>query len=142
MSKLIIKVEGAHNLIPMDILGKSDPYCVLHFESATAKTRVINSNCNPVWNETFEFPVQDFNSIVRFEIWDYDILSKPDHEGSYEVEVAYLLPGPNSMYQHLVHPKYPNGCGTISVTLDLVIPEEKLEKYRLAHSEHQEKIKL
>ena len=55
----------------MEMIGKSDPYVVLYVRAMfKVKTKVINNNLNPVWNETFELIADDkeTQSIV-FEVW-------------------------------------------------------------------------
>ncbi|ONK58305.1 uncharacterized protein A4U43_C09F10800 [Asparagus officinalis] len=37
----------------------SDPYVVVKVENQTAKTKVINSCLNPVWNEELTFSIKD-----------------------------------------------------------------------------------
>jgi len=42
------------------MIGKSDPYVVLHIRPIfKVKTKVIDNNLNPVWNETFELIAED-----------------------------------------------------------------------------------
>jgi len=38
--------------------GSSDPYAILTVGASTYKTSVISNNCNPVWDETYDFPVE------------------------------------------------------------------------------------
>lgn len=42
------------------------------------KTRVVQDNLNPVWNETFNFMIESINPNpnVKFEVFDEDI----DHD--------------------------------------------------------------
>jgi len=39
--------------------GASDPYAVLIFDGEKKKTKVIDDNLNPEWNETFDFPLKE-----------------------------------------------------------------------------------
>ena len=47
-----IDVISASNLPNEDIIGKSDPYAVLTCGDWTSKTKVIDNNLNPEWNES------------------------------------------------------------------------------------------
>lgn len=58
--KLSVTVVRANNLINTDLIGKSDPYVVLYVRPMfKVKTKVIDDNLNPEWNETFEVLVED-----------------------------------------------------------------------------------
>jgi Ca2+-dependent lipid-binding protein len=58
--KLSVTVVRANNLINADLVGKSDPYVVLYVRPMfKVKTKVIDDNLNPEWNETFEVIVED-----------------------------------------------------------------------------------
>jgi Ca2+-dependent lipid-binding protein len=58
--KLTVQVIKATNLKNLEMVGKSDPYVRLYVRVLfKEKTRVIDNNLNPVWNEQFEFDVED-----------------------------------------------------------------------------------
>lgn len=58
--KLTVQVLKATNLKNLEMVGKSDPYVRLYVRVLfKEKTRVIDNNLNPVWNEQFEFDVED-----------------------------------------------------------------------------------
>ena len=49
--------------MPMDLSGKSDPYCVFQFGEPgknleKQQSNYIEQDLNPVWNEVFTFDVQ------------------------------------------------------------------------------------
>ncbi len=55
-----MQVIKATNLKNLEMVGKSDPYVRLYVRVLfKEKTRVIDNNLNPVWNEQFEFDVED-----------------------------------------------------------------------------------
>ncbi|XWS17094.1 hypothetical protein CRYUN_Cryun33cG0038400 [Craigia yunnanensis] len=58
---LSVTVICADNLPVVDLMGKADPYVVLTLKKSEArnKTRVVNDSLNPVWNQTFDFVVED-----------------------------------------------------------------------------------
>jgi hypothetical protein len=58
--KLTVTVVRADSLKNMEFIGKSDPYVVLFIRPIfKEKTRVIDDNLNPEWNETFELITED-----------------------------------------------------------------------------------
>lgn len=60
MGKLTITILRANDLKNMELVGKSDPYVVVHIRPLfKVKTKVVDNNLNPVWNETFELIAED-----------------------------------------------------------------------------------
>ena len=50
----------ANDLKNMEMIGKSDPYVVVHIRPLfKVKSKVVENNLNPVWNETFELIAED-----------------------------------------------------------------------------------
>ncbi|XP_004291438.1 PREDICTED: synaptotagmin-4-like [Fragaria vesca subsp. vesca] len=76
---LSVTVISAEDLPIVDFMGKADPYVVLLMKKSEAKqkTRVITNNLNPVWNQTFDFMVEDaLHEMVIIEVWDHDTFGK------------------------------------------------------------------
>lgn len=59
----------------------SDPYVVVKVENQTAKTKVINSCLNPVWNEELTFSIKDPHSELKLEVFDKDRFKSDDKMG-------------------------------------------------------------
>ncbi|KAF5744331.1 synaptotagmin-5 [Tripterygium wilfordii] len=58
--KLTVTVVKANDLKNMEMIGKSDPYVVLFIRPLyKVKTRVVENNLNPVWNQSFELIAED-----------------------------------------------------------------------------------
>lgn len=58
--KLTVTVVKANSLKNMEMIGKSDPYVVVHIRPLfKLKTRTVENNLNPVWNEDFDLIVED-----------------------------------------------------------------------------------
>lgn len=58
--KLTLTVVKANELKNMEMIGKSDPYVVLYIRPLfKVKTKVVDNNLNPVWDETFELIAED-----------------------------------------------------------------------------------
>ncbi|KAF7806445.1 synaptotagmin-5-like [Senna tora] len=76
---LSVTVVSAEDLPATDLLGKSDPFVVLTMKKSETKckTRVVNNTLNPVWNQTFDFVVEDgLHDMLMVEIWDHDTFGK------------------------------------------------------------------
>jgi len=57
---LKVTIVKATDLKNMEMIGKSDPYVVLYIRPLfKVKTKVINNNLNPVWDQTFELIAED-----------------------------------------------------------------------------------
>ncbi|XP_041027273.1 protein C2-DOMAIN ABA-RELATED 11 [Juglans microcarpa x Juglans regia] len=59
----------------------SDPYVVVKLGTQTAKTKVINSCLNPVWNEELSFSVTEPVGVLNFEVFDKDRFKADDKMG-------------------------------------------------------------
>ncbi|PWA87882.1 C2 domain, Synaptotagmin-like mitochondrial-lipid-binding domain protein [Artemisia annua] len=76
---LSVTVISAENLPPADLMGKADPFVVLTMKKSGTrnKTRVVNENLNPIWNQTFDFVVEDgLHDMLIVEVWDHDTFGK------------------------------------------------------------------
>ncbi|XP_047951551.1 synaptotagmin-5-like [Salvia hispanica] len=76
---LSVTVISAENLPATDLTGKSDPFVMLKLKKSEQKekTRVVNNTLNPVWNQTFEFVVEDgLHELLILEVYDHDLFGK------------------------------------------------------------------
>ncbi|KAK4604515.1 hypothetical protein RGQ29_012843 [Quercus rubra] len=76
---LSVTVISAEDLPAVDLMGKADPYVVLTMKKSDIrnKTRVVNECLNPVWNQTFDFVVEDgLHDMLILEVWDHDTFGK------------------------------------------------------------------
>ncbi|XP_018826823.1 synaptotagmin-5-like [Juglans regia] len=76
---LSVTVVSADDLPAVDLIGKADPYVVLILKKSETrnKTRVVNESLNPVWNQTFDFVVEDgLHDMLILEVWDHDTFGK------------------------------------------------------------------
>lgn len=73
--KLTLTVVKANDLKNMEMIGKSDPYVVVYIRPLfKVKTKVVDNNLNPVWDETFELIAEDKETqALIFEVFDQDI---------------------------------------------------------------------
>ncbi|KAG8372684.1 hypothetical protein BUALT_Bualt12G0092200 [Buddleja alternifolia] len=76
---LVVTVISAEDLAPTDLIGKPDPFVVLTMKKTELKdkTRVVNNCLNPVWNQTYDFVVEDgLHDMLILEVWDHDTFGK------------------------------------------------------------------
>jgi len=78
MSQAQIRIIKASNLPILDIIsGKVDPYASVttgheyHWHNKNARTKVRSRDRNPIWEETFIFPVEDpRKDMIQITVWD------------------------------------------------------------------------
>ncbi|KAK6151710.1 hypothetical protein DH2020_014345 [Rehmannia glutinosa] len=91
---LTVTVISADDLAPADLVGgKADPYVVLTLKKSESKnkTRVVNESLNPVWNQTFDFVVEDgLHDMLILEVWDHDTFGK-DYMGKCILTLTRVL---------------------------------------------------
>lgn len=57
---LRVTVIRANDLKNKEMIGKSDPYTVVYIRPLfKVKTKVIDNNLNPIWNEEFDLIAED-----------------------------------------------------------------------------------
>ncbi|XP_027907961.1 synaptotagmin-5 [Vigna unguiculata] len=73
--KLSVTVVKATALKNMEMIGKSDPYVVVYIRPLFKyKTKVVDNNLNPTWNERFELIAEDKETqSLILEVFDKDI---------------------------------------------------------------------
>ncbi|XP_024528246.1 ADP-ribosylation factor GTPase-activating protein AGD12 isoform X1 [Selaginella moellendorffii] len=88
---LKVRVVKGTNLAVRDILT-SDPYVVLNLGHQTAKTKVVNSNLNPVWDEEIMLSVPSGPPVpLKLQVFDYDKFSADDIMGEVEVDLQPIV---------------------------------------------------
>ncbi|ERM96541.1 synaptotagmin-5 [Amborella trichopoda] len=73
--RLSVTIVKANALKNMEMIGKSDPYVVVYIRPMfKVKTKVVDDNLSPVWNETFQMIVEDKETQpLILEVFDKDI---------------------------------------------------------------------
>ncbi|GAM28853.1 hypothetical protein SAMD00019534_120290, partial [Acytostelium subglobosum LB1] len=96
LSQLNIRVISAKNLVAADINGKSDPYVNIKVPSSTKvhKTKVIQKNLNPTWNESFQVEISNsqYDTVV-IEVYDKDAVGSDDLIGYVPIDPSLLPKG-------------------------------------------------
>uniref|UniRef100_A0A673XS38 Myoferlin n=1 Tax=Salmo trutta TaxID=8032 RepID=A0A673XS38_SALTR len=88
---LRVVVESAKG-IPKKKLGNPDPIAAVVFKGEKKKTKAIDSELNPVWNEVLEFDLKgsplDASSFIDVIVKDYETIGKDKYEGKDGEEVS------------------------------------------------------
>lgn len=94
---LDVKLVQAKNLTNKDFIGKSDPYAVLFIRplpDRTKTSKIIDNNLNPIWNEHFEFLVEDESTQhLTIRVFDDEGVSASELIGVAQFALKDLEPG-------------------------------------------------
>ncbi|KAI3659214.1 hypothetical protein MP638_000495 [Amoeboaphelidium occidentale] len=73
---LLVHVYEGKDLKNVEVVGgKSDPYMTITLGGRqVAKTRVIDDNLNPYWNESFYVLVNNLNDLLTLQVFDKDVI--------------------------------------------------------------------
>ncbi|XP_024190103.1 synaptotagmin-5-like [Rosa chinensis] len=91
---LEVKLVQAKELTNKDVVGKSDPYALLYvrpLKDRMRKSRTINNDLSPIWNEHFEFVVED-ESTQHLVVKIFDDEAS-ELIGCAQVQLSELQPG-------------------------------------------------
>ncbi|XP_073706261.1 multiple C2 and transmembrane domain-containing protein 2 [Garra rufa] len=94
---LTISLREGRNLVIRDRSGTSDPFVKFKLDGKNIyKSKVVNKNLNPIWNESFSFPVRDLDQTLHLKVYDRDLRSN-DFMGScsfplYRLELDRVIP--------------------------------------------------
>ncbi|KAJ4940303.1 hypothetical protein JOQ06_026612 [Pogonophryne albipinna] len=76
---LRVKVESAKGL-PKKKVGHPDPIVSVIFKDEKQKTKSIDSELNPVWNEVLEFDLKgvalDYSAYIDVIVKDYETIGR------------------------------------------------------------------
>ncbi|KAF7054637.1 hypothetical protein CFC21_062280 [Triticum aestivum] len=90
--KVTVTVVRGESLKNKEFIGKSDPYVVLFIRPMfKERTRVIDDNLNPEWNETFELIAEDKETQhIILEVFDEDSLKQDKRLGIVKLPLSDL----------------------------------------------------
>jgi hypothetical protein len=93
MGRLDVRIVEARNLPDTQWVSKPDPYVKVKLENQSHKTRVMENDLNPKWDEVFKFIVADENtSQLRMELWNSNVVSD-EFLGQYVLSLTGLTRG-------------------------------------------------
>jgi hypothetical protein len=102
-----VQMKAGRNMPAMDMDGTSDPYAVVFVgedEAASQKTKVCNSDLNPVWDETLSFAGVKEGDTLTVKVFDSDTFGSDDFIGEVKIGVVdamkqYLTAGGAKWYK-------------------------------------------
>uniref|UniRef100_A0A7N6AWG0 C2 domain-containing protein n=1 Tax=Anabas testudineus TaxID=64144 RepID=A0A7N6AWG0_ANATE len=93
---LRVNVESASG-IPKKKIGNPDPITTIVFRGEKKKTKAINNELNPVWNEVLEFDLKgsslDASAFIDVVVKDYETIGKHKFIGSATISLRDLATG-------------------------------------------------
>ncbi|XP_002985728.2 synaptotagmin-5 [Selaginella moellendorffii] len=134
--RLTVGVIKANSLKNMEMFGRSDPYVVAYVRPLFKfKTKVVNNNLNPEWNEEFNFDIEDHETqLLTLQVYDEDVGQKDALLGIVSYRVAKLLPEETkeevldllpSLDKMNVRDKKDRGTITVRLKYHVYTPEEQ-----------------
>ncbi|KAK7919796.1 hypothetical protein WMY93_011080 [Mugilogobius chulae] len=121
---LRVLVESAKGL-PKKKVGSPDPIVTVIFREEKKKTRSIDNELNPVWNETLEFDLKgqavDANSYIDVVVKDYETIGKDKFMGSAKISLRELASGQARSLPSKNVPLVSESGQSIGATINLVI---------------------
>ncbi|KAK6118365.1 hypothetical protein DH2020_047936 [Rehmannia glutinosa] len=125
---LSVTVISAEDLPAKDLMGKSDPFVVLRMKKSEQnnKTRVLNDTLNPVWNQTFDFVVEDgLHELLILEVYDHDTFGKVEFESQVDAtdNISRLIKSSQEKHLHI-----PVGAQRHNLTLEFEVKPRRNKK--------------
>ncbi|KAG7507175.1 myoferlin-like isoform X2 [Solea senegalensis] len=121
---LRVVVESAKGL-PKKKVGTPDPITSVIFKEEKKKTKSIDSELNPVWNEVLEFDLKgtplDTSAYIDVIVKDYETLGKDKFLGSTKISLRDLASGQTRTIPSKNVPLLNESGQNIGATIDLVI---------------------
>lgn len=132
--EVLIHLREGCNLIAKDSCGTSDPYVKFKVGGRLLyKSKTINKNLNPEWDEQFTIPVEDVFQPIHVKVFDYDWGLQDDFMGSAYLDLATLETNkPTDMVLTLTEAGKNYSMGEIHITVTL-IPRSQEEKEQYFH---------
>ncbi|XP_023819286.1 myoferlin [Oryzias latipes] len=115
--------------IPKKKLGNPDPITTVVFRGEKKKTKAVNSELNPVWNEILEFDLDgsplDASSFIDVVVKDYETFGKHKFIGSSKILLGDLAGGHVASLPSKNVPLINEKQQIIGATISLLIVYEK-----------------
>ncbi len=115
-------------MLKTDRIGSTDGYCKVLLNSVWYQSHTISNSLNPVWNVTYELPLEKGHSpqMLKLRVKDWDSAGKNDLQGEAEIEVTRLEPEKRvELWADLAHPSLPQK-GSVHVFVEY-FPNQDIE---------------
>ncbi|KAL7062964.1 hypothetical protein AAHC03_0807 [Spirometra sp. Aus1] len=125
---LRVQVQKASNLKNVEVIGKSDPFTLVEFNGESQKTKHVDDELNPTWNETLTFDLKgkplSSSDEITFTVRDYDKVGTGKFMGRAKVPLGGMISGAKEIKKTLtLTDKKDNPLeGTLDVTITYVPP--------------------
>jgi len=105
--KVVVELIEGRELLSSDSNGYSDPYVTFTMNKTKHKSHYKSRTLNPRWMERFEFRLQeDEQGIIAGKVYDYDMFTRDDKLGNFEIDVDELQPKiVNELWVDIIGPK-------------------------------------
>ncbi|XP_010427874.1 PREDICTED: protein C2-DOMAIN ABA-RELATED 7 [Camelina sativa] len=87
---LRIRVKRGINLARRDSLS-SDPFVLITMGSQKLKSRTVENNCNPEWNEELTLAIKHPDEPVNLTVYDKDTFTSHDKMGEAKIDIKPFL---------------------------------------------------
>ena len=95
LGEIGVLIENARDIAKMDLIGKSDPYCIVYIKDRQVKpkkTRVAKNTLKPEWNEEFRFEIlNQTTDVLRIKMYDKDLVND-DEMATLDIPLSKLKP--------------------------------------------------
>ncbi|CAH2033692.1 unnamed protein product [Thlaspi arvense] len=95
-----LKLKRGINIVSRDSLG-SDPFVIITMGPHKLKTRGVENNCNPKWNDELTLAIKDPNESVNLEVYDKATFISHDKMGDAEIDIKPFLEAQAMDFQEL-----------------------------------------
>ncbi|XP_070833559.1 myoferlin isoform X2 [Chaetodon trifascialis] len=124
---LRVIVESASG-IPKKKLGNPDPIAAIVFRGEKKKTKAVDNELNPVWNEVLEFDLKgsplDASSFINVVVKDYETIGKDKFIGSAQISLRELASGHVKSFPSKNVPLVNEKQQAVGATINLLIGYE------------------
>ncbi|KAI9599079.1 C2 domain-containing protein [Syncephalis fuscata] len=101
---LKLTIRRGKGLKNAEIMGSSDPYCKISISGRgeLARTKIVPSTLNPIWDETHYLILQSFQNQLELEVYDDNKMKKDSPLGDANFDLSVLENDPE--FEEIVRP--------------------------------------